>query len=254
VTGLQLFDFDRETGQLSNHEFIPSPIMGNTELLAGGVGISPSGQFAYVSTVFEIYQYDLWSEDIAASEVLVGRVENPTGMFIAPTAFNFQLGPDCRLYAYNNSGDSHHVIHKPDEKGLACEWEQGWLQLPFPVFRDMPYFPNYRLGPVGNEGERCAEPIVDAVDPDRAENTVQVGVYPNPTAGSVTLSVQGISGSKLAQWQLFDGLGRIQLSRSLRPGANVTINDLKVPGGIYFWRVRMEGQVVDQGKLVVERR
>jgi hypothetical protein len=129
VSGLQLFDFDRETGMLSNSEFYPSPLMGGRDFLSGGVGVSPSGQYAYVSTVLDVYQYDLWAEDIGVSQLHIAEIGNPDSLWIgvAPTAFNFQLGPDCKLYSYTNTGLENHIIHQPYERGDACEWDSsGW--------------------------------------------------------------------------------------------------------------------------------
>jgi hypothetical protein len=55
VIGIQLFDFDRATGQLSNFHFIPMPAEDRPTVNGiGGIGLSPSGQFAYISTIFSL--------------------------------------------------------------------------------------------------------------------------------------------------------------------------------------------------------
>jgi hypothetical protein len=257
VSGLQLFDFDRETGMLSNSEFYPSPLMGGRDFLSGGVGLSPSGQYAYVSTVLDVYQYDLWAEDIGASQFHIAEIGNPDSLWIgvAPTAFNFQLGPDCKLYSYTNTGLEHHIIYQPDERGDACEWEQGGLELlGLTVFRDMPHFPNYRLGPLGDEGSQCVGPIVSTRSAVK-EAPVYLSVYPNPVrAGKpVSLSLSGVFPHQYGDWELFDAGGRLVAQYQLTAGAATSVS---VPSGLaagfYHWRLSDRGRAVNTGKLVVE--
>lgn len=257
VSGLQLFDFDRETGTLSNFEFYPSPLMGGRDFIAGGVGLSPSGQYAYVSTVLDIYQYDLWAEDIGNSQLHVAEIGNPDSLWVgvAPTAYNFQLGPDCKLYSYNNSGYEHHVIHQPDEQGSACDWEQGGLELlNFPVFRDMPHFPNYRLGPLGDEGSQCVGPIVSRrTITNEAPN--YLSVYPNPVrAGSpISLSLSGVFPGGHGDWELFDAQGRLVLRNRLPTGVATAVPvPNRLTPGPYYWRLSDRGIMVNTGKLVIQ--
>ncbi len=67
-----------------------------------------------------------------------------------PTYFGqLQNGPDGRIYCNSNFLQTRHlhVIYKPNELGDACDFRQH--EIPFPsVKKTMPYFPNYRLGPM----------------------------------------------------------------------------------------------------------
>jgi hypothetical protein len=217
--GIQLFDFDRETGALSNFRRVEMEIFdqptGNNTL--GGMGVSPSRQYAYVRTGFKVFQYDLWADDIRGSRILVGVVENYQNLpsIFRPTAISFQLGPDCRLYSFTNVGDEHHVAHRPDERGLACGWEQGWLKLPFPVFRDQIYYPNFRLGAVGKEGSPCANPITTATDATEATGW-PVRIYPNPATAEVTIELPDVALGVSARWELYDASGRSVRTETLR--------------------------------------
>jgi len=253
MVGIQRYEFDRETGLFSNFELIPMPLEDRPagQVGYGGIGISPSGQYAYVSTVFTIYQYDLWADDIADSRLTVGLVGNPDSLWVgvAPTAFNFQLGPDCKLYNFTNTGDEHHVIHNPDERGLACRWEQGWLELPFNVFRDQIYFPNFRLGPLGDEGSPCAEPIVGTVDLVE-QGREYLTVYPNPAAEFVSVAVAEDLPHREGTWELYDMLGRRVRSLNVRAGTTATLQRDDLAGGMYAWRLVAGGQVVGSGKLL----
>jgi hypothetical protein len=254
--GLQIWDFDRASGLLSNYRHVPFPPQDIFEISGyGGVGISPSGQYAYVSNSFEVFQYDLEADHIGDSRIKVGEVINSDSLFILPTLFNFQLGPDCKLYGHNNSGDSYHVIHHPDSAGVACGFEQGYLQLPFWVFRDEPHFPNYRLGPLGNEGSPCAVPLVSSnADLVAASDPVYLTAWPNPASGPVALSLSGLLPGRAAsaQWVLYDAIGREVLRRELVSGSVTQIQRPQGAAGIYYWQLRDSAskQELDRGKIV----
>jgi hypothetical protein len=74
LTGIQIFDFDRCTGLLSNPVKIDyqwDPLWNNGE---SGIAFSPSGRFLYMTRKkngFELVQYDLYAADIPASEVVI---------------------------------------------------------------------------------------------------------------------------------------------------------------------------------------
>ncbi len=255
VSGLQLFDFDRETGVLSNFAFYPSPLQGGRDFLAGGVGLSPSGQYAYVSTVLDVYQYDLWAEDIDASRLRIAEIGNPDSLWIgvAPSAFNFQLGPDCKLYSYTVTGHEHHVIHQPDERGAACQWEQGGLDLlGVTIFRDEPYFPNYRLGKLGEESSQCVGPIVSTHDAPKGRPNY-LSVYPNPVDRftPLSLSLSGVFPGFSGEWELYDNLGRRVASKQIIAGGTEDVSLNGLPKGMYFWQLSDQGRLMNQGKLVV---
>jgi hypothetical protein len=168
-----LFDFDRETGLLSNFRHI---LIEEEEEWYGGVAFSPSSRFLYASSYDYIYQFDTWADDIEASKIVVAEYEY-TGEFLEDNFWGLQLGPDCKLYVYCNSCDVIHVIHNPDEPGLACNFEKGAVQLPWPIFRSQPHFPNYRLGPVGDEGLPCT-PVVSVTETVLPEAGLRL--WPNP--------------------------------------------------------------------------
>lgn len=236
---LYLFDFDRSTGELSNFQQI---VIEEEAEWVGGVAFSPNSRYLYVSSYDYIYQFDTEADDVAASRVVVAQYQY-LGQFLEHNFWGMQLGPDCRLYVYCNSCDVIHVIHHPDEPGLACGFEQGAVQLPWPIFRSQPHFPNYRLGPVGDEGLPCT-PVVSVEEVPIP--SVEVVVYPNPAKGYMTLSPRGISG----HWQLFDGLGRSVLSTRLHTAQDVTVDVSHLPTGMYYWK--LSGTPLD-GKVVVGR-
>jgi hypothetical protein len=145
---LNLYDFDRCTGLLSNHQqyhFISNGW--------GGCSFSPNSRFLYVNYFTKAYQYDLEAPDVWASRIQVALYDG----FLDPlntTFYLMQLGPDGKIYANSPSGvKSLHVIHNPDEKGLNCEYQQHGVSLPTYNAFSIPSFPNYRLGPL--DGSPC---------------------------------------------------------------------------------------------------
>lgn len=143
---LEVFDFDRCTGFLSNYKnlwFVDNAF-------CVGVAISPNSRFMYVSRELKIDQYDLQAPDIAASKVTVAVYDGFHDPLFSLGFTNFntaQLGPDNRIYICGtNSARYLHVINNPDLPGLACNVQQHSIQLN--TFNDasMPNFPNFRLG------------------------------------------------------------------------------------------------------------
>ena len=139
--GIFLYDFDRELGELSNPRHIDFAI----EPKFGGAAISSNGRFLYVNSLLEVWQFDLWAEDIEASKVLIATYDGYQSPF-ASTFFHAQLGPDCKLYYNSSNGvDVLHVMHNPNAKGLACNFEQHGVSLFTSHGASLPYFPSYRL-------------------------------------------------------------------------------------------------------------
>jgi len=71
--GLNIFDFDRCTGLLSNPNHVPIGPQGM--FLLNCMTLSPSGRYAYYHTTAEIFQYDLEAQDIDNSKILVATFD-----------------------------------------------------------------------------------------------------------------------------------------------------------------------------------
>ncbi|MEM6397414.1 MAG: T9SS type A sorting domain-containing protein [Bacteroidota bacterium] len=244
--GSAVYSFDRETG---NFIFIDTIMLSNTfeSNISAGIGLSSSGRFAYVSDWLYVYQYDLEADDIEDSRVLLHTFTNPDSLFIHPHAVHFQLGPDCKLYNFMNSGRYIHRINHPDLPGEACDFELNAVELPFPAFRDQPQFPHFRLGPVGDEGSPCVEgpnAIEESVVP-----TARLKVYPNPSTGPVRLFLP--AGEQPGMWRLYDTQGRPIQETALTPGQDVRVDVTgQLPAGAYLWQLYRDGKLVEMGRIV----
>ncbi len=180
---LEIFDFDRCTGLLSNPVHILIDDANNT----GGVAFSPSGRYLYVSSIEDVYQYDTEAPDIAASEVHIGEWDgfySPSPPF--STLFDIaQLAPDGKIYIATGNGTLHlHVINSPDNAGMACNMEQHGIELPRYFVNSLPNHPNYHLGPI--DGTVCDSLGINEGTGERAMQ-VALSAYPNPSTGAFML-------------------------------------------------------------------
>lgn len=126
--GLEVFDFDRATGLLSN------PVVLDSSGFYGGA-FSPDGSKVYAGNATvpftgTAYQYDLNAADPAASRTELGLCGQYTDM---------KLGPDRKIYfgslvegARNNNYKYMGRIDFPDLAGIACGFRDSVPSLVFP--------------------------------------------------------------------------------------------------------------------------
>ncbi len=195
ATGIiDVFDFDRCTGTLSNWMAIgspaPNPIGPNVNY---GCSFSPDATKIYVSEIGyyptggnPLYQWDLSAANIPASKTLI---------FTYPDSVNtgqHELGPDGKIYlcqiSYfdsvpNNSNDYHlAVINNPNVAGLACNYvyQQVYLEGLQSTF-NLPNLPNFNLPPLVAQVAEAGPPQVLIC----AGDSLHIG-YPDSTGGAVT--------------------------------------------------------------------
>jgi len=136
---IDILDFDRCTGTFNNFQGFHKNEGGVT-----GVSVSLNSRFLYASIGIKIYQYDLWADNIRASETLVGEVDG-----FVTNVWMSQLAPDGRIYVGSAGSVFHyHLIHNPNEQGTACNFEPFGFTTPTYVSWSIPTFPYYRLGPL----------------------------------------------------------------------------------------------------------
>ena len=147
-----VYDFDRCTGLLSNYRHWEIPI---GLIYSEGCAISPNSRYLYAFAYSELWQYDLWADDIEASGTLVAEYDGFQDLgFFSTRFYQAALAPDGKIYGTAPSAARYmHIIHRPDEPGLACMVEQHGLRLPTFNSFAAPNWPNYRLGPL--DGSPC---------------------------------------------------------------------------------------------------
>ncbi len=247
---IMVYSFDREAGVFTQfdtiyYEYGNQPIIGEI-----GCAVSPSGRFLYLGCRRFLYQLDLWAPDISASQTVVA-VWDGFGDPIPTMFYQLQLGPDCKIYGLGG-GDTRffHIIHSPDEPGLACNVEQRGLPLPTPSGASMPSFPNYRLGPLDNPGLPCTL-SVGTSDPAPAARSA-VSAYPNPANNEITFEYQFDDDSGKRVLLLYNAFGQV-VREIFLPDAKgkVTMHTLSLPEGVYWYVVPGEKRTGLVGKIII---
>jgi hypothetical protein len=244
---LMLFSFDRSTGTFTSYDTI-SINYGTDWAFEGGCAISPNGRYLYVAAMLNVYQFDLWASDISSTQTTVATWDGVIDPIII-TFLKCQLGPDCKIYILGG-GDTryYHIIHNPDEPGLACNFEQRGLVLPVPSGASIPYFPNYRLGPIDNPGLPCTATVAISSPPGRLYPGVRV--YPNPTGGQLTVSLEGTMGQKHIVLQNMYGQTVKQVYVTGQ-SESYTLSVEDLVSGIYLWEVTTASGVrLGAGKVI----
>ena len=244
---LFLMDFDRQTGELSNFKQIHVVDSGNI----GGVCFSPNSRYLYVSSQLDLYQVDTEAEDIQTDGII--HIDHYDG-FLAPlptTFYLMQLGPDCRIYMIPNNGvDVMHVIHHPDRRGTACEFEQHGIQLPVYNSISLPNFPNYRL----DVGPPCDSSITTGLA-DVFPAPLEARVWPNPAVDHLQVSIPGADYRNVT-FTMYDLFGNLIHQQHLQESlATINLFHIGVVPGVYFYTIRStdDREHMASGKVIVVR-
>lgn len=249
---LFVFDFDRCTGVLSNFQDIN--IEGNSEFsLSSGVAMSPNSRFVYTFGGKYCYQVDLQEQDVQGSVTLVGEwdgtlINNTWATYFDESA----LAPDGKIYgSVPGSNPYMHIIHSPNEKGLACNLEQHALLLPHPVWNTstVPNMPNYRLGSV--EGSAC-DTIATAVNEVHNNFAWNLQAQPNPNNGSFQITLPPKTDNY--RLYLYDLTGRMVQHQTIDSGEQRLSINLNLTQGAYLLRVlNSNGRLLGQEIVLFEK-
>lgn len=248
---VQVFDFDRCSGLLSNPVKIPYQVTGTVGNMASGITFSPSGRYLYITRAVangnEVVQFDVQAPDIAASEQVIQFCANPSS--IQCGLANMALGPDGKIYIPALDSTAFHIIHQPDSAGLACDFEYGGLVFPlnFPESW-LPYYPNYRLGKI--EDSPC-DTIVSATSQKDSDRSVWIKIAPNPVGEYLNFSWSTPLPAKEASIRISNLVGEtlyeILISSS---ETQITVSAHDWPAGIYFIQYLEQGVVYASKKFV----
>jgi hypothetical protein len=176
--GIDLYNFDRCNGELSNYLYIDMP----DSSFINFVEFSPNSRFLYSVWKLDIHQFDLNSGNIPMSNQQVAILDT----FISLNSRLFfwlpQVGPDGKIYISTAPANKFlHVIEHPDSIGQGCTVLQHSIALPNSNYT-LPNFPNYRLGPV--DSLYC-----DTINQIRnyfAENK-NISIFPNPASNEISI-------------------------------------------------------------------
>lgn len=239
--GVMIYDFDRQTGMLSNFRHV----MVSDSAKYGGVAISPNSRFAYISAYKDLYQIDLDEEDpYDGLEHIAHRDSFADGPFLMKF-YLAQLAPDCKIYINTTNGSTYlHVIENPDEKGKACNFEQHSFKLPNQYFGGLPNFPHFRI----DEDQVC-DPTITAIARPIVIKKNELKIFPNPYTGGL-LNLEFDENLNPDMVQIIDFSGKVVFNKRIAFAKNMTI----YPGlesGVYKCIISKEGKRVAIKRFVV---
>jgi len=180
---LRLYDFDRSSGEFSNFKHIPFEEPEVVEFAS--CEWSPNSRFLYLASQDSLLQVDTWEENLNDGTRLID-IYNGIADPLSTQFFMSALGPDCRIYIRPGSSSySFHVINKPDELGVACDFQQQAIKMPHLTSTgSFPNFPRFRV----DEEEKCDPSILSAFGEDIYWRRDMLA-YPNPASNYVNVDI-----------------------------------------------------------------
>jgi Secretion system C-terminal sorting domain len=233
--GVEIFDFDRCTGQLSFEKAIPMPVDSFdaahlTPVWICGIAFSPNNRFLYFSNTRALFQYDLEAggEDYDLIDKYDGYLEDN---YFAADFFQMRLAPDGKIYVGSSNGTRVlHTIHDPNQKGKDCNFKQHDFKLPRWNFLMLDYFPNFNLLDLKDSPCDTLGINVATKDPEVHENA-SFWVYPNPTDDVFQVEfAHPFTGSVV----ILDVNGKEMVSQSLFGSIRQPIQTKNLLNGLYF--------------------
>lgn len=235
--GMQIFDFDRATGVLSNAKYLP---LKNYDRAYGGCCFSPNSKYLYINTPLEVLQIDAENPNMESMDT-VGKFDNFFDSY-PTTYFHMAHAPDCRIYISCPSGCRFfHVILYPNKKGKACQLVNRGLKLLTRNGDATPLFPHYRI----DEAYPCDSSILIDVNWTTDLQDIQLNfpihVYPNPTQDQVNFDLGDHYFKGLILF--YDLLGNEKKRVRLTEAMNQFQIDLSsLENGIYYYSLWDEKQ------------
>lgn len=240
VGDLEVFDFNRCTGTLSNPRFVAI----TDSALGGGCAFSPNSNVLYISSSKYVYQFDATAMNLAASQITVAEWDSfysqvpgfPGGF--STYFYLSELAPDGKIYITTGNGTLHmHVINTPDSLGVSCGLVQHGIVMPSLYFNTLPNHPNYFLG--RDTGSVCDTITVWMGEQNHPPPETKIKVMSNPNNGRFTLwfTVHDKPG-----WvEVYDVNGNVVFKEGVAQWSQYKQVDIRrQPNGIYFCKMQWQ--------------
>ena len=244
---LDLYDFDRCTGELCNHRYVQIDgfFEQPNDIGQGGCSFSPSGRFIYVTQGYHLFQIDLWANNLDSAIHTIDIInpnDDPDSGY-----FSCRLAPDNKIYINGSFDSAWSVINAPDNFGTACNAVRRGFNIGIFDCAALPNFPHYRM-PAQDSCPPCG--TFAAVPQLELSELTSIKVYPNPAYnGSFNISIQENVAYDI---QIHDLFGRLLLQEAWdNAGSEKEIQLPLGAKGVYFVSVWKEGKLIGGEKLVV---
>ncbi|MBK9422819.1 MAG: T9SS type A sorting domain-containing protein [Bacteroidetes bacterium] len=264
---LELYDFDRCSGIISNPLNIEPVPPGAPYPYYWSSEFSQSGRYLYVtsSTVNGIlWQYDTWASNIAASKTLIWQMTFPPA-----TIGSVKRGPDNKIYlscAWNDSTNSNNypypptayytenmnlsVINSPDSAGAACDFQPWSFYLGGKrTYWGLPNNPDYDLPALA--GSPC-DTLVGINDAPQIQQAA-LNVFYHTAWEKAFINASNLKG-KTGKLLVYDMQGKVVHSESLRILNGYYTRDLSMAGyanGMYLVTIQTEKEQLTK-KLMID--
>jgi hypothetical protein len=244
--GLNIYDFDRETGRLSNHSRVYIPF-DSAVFNYNGLAVSPNSRYVYACANRKLYQLDLYASDIKTSRKLVADWKHPDSLRYKTTFHKARLAPDGKIYICGSINSQHlHTIHQPDCPAEHCAFEPYSIALPVIYSSTMPNFPHYRLWP---NTSVCS---VSTHTPEEKLSFEHLRASPNPARHFFNIALPTQADAADMEYLLSDIHGR-PVSTVRDAQGPVWFDVSTMPPGTYFCRVFYQKKWVKTVKVSVVR-
>ena len=248
---IALFNFDRCSGLLSNYQSVDNP--NTNQYWCEDIDFSPNSTKLYTNELAKVFQYDLTNINtpgaVQSTQTIIADTSWTTLMCDSPgySTKNLltyaALASDGRIYyASNISCPELTFIEYPDSMGLISAFNYAGINIINNNASAMPYFPNYRLGPV--VGSVC-DSLLGVIN----LKPYEVMLYPNPAKDKINITSQ--RELHHVTISLISLQGQLIQQQYTNSGAAFELNlPLHIANGIYFLALHCdEGWVVK--KVVV---
>lgn len=241
-TTLNIFEFDRCSGMLSNPIYIY--FLDTLNLGTISCAFSSSGRYLYVNNNFHIFQLDMQAGNIPASSTIVAEYDNYLTSHGFRTIFGImRLAPDKKIYLATYEGSNvFHVINSPDSSGLSCNVTQHNFILPGYNTFSMPNVPNYSLGTLA--GSVC-DSLISVPEIVLEKSTITI--FPNPASDYISIRTPfEIAPYRFFEIYIYSAIGSIifhQIFYSQSELSNINIRNLS--SGVYFCKLYMPNKIFD---------
>ena len=252
---VELFDFNRCTGMLSNSIAIEEDPGATPSILTWSCEFSPDASKLYVSTNATpsyLFQYDLNAANITASKVMIWSIDTLTSVL-----GTLELGPDNKIYlcnqyyngfntpypypdsVYNVVNMNLSVINFPDSLGLACDFQPFSFYMGGKrAYKGLPNNPDYDLPALS--GSPC-DTLVGIGEAPQIQQAI-INVFYHSIWEKAFINASNLKG-KTGKLLVYDMQGKGVHSEALRVQNGYYTRDLSMIGkaeGVYLIVIETE--------------
>jgi hypothetical protein len=227
---LNIYDFDRCSGILSNPIHIPI----NDGAYSGGIAFSANSKFIYVSSFNYVYQFDAANPTTSKDTIAIfDGFSDPNPPFLT-YFYQAQLAPNGKIYISAANGVHYmHIINHPDSTGSACDLVQHGLFVIANNAFTVPNYPNYFLG--ADSGSVC-DTLQLSIKQSSSLAPFKLSCFPNPAEEDLNLSFE--PRSKVRVIEIFDIYGQLILKQNISPWSQMCRIDVsKLKSGVYLCKL-----------------